>query len=94
MAELISYLSIANYLPAPPEQKPGMSDVNLQFGISGLSFDFLLLSCLLFFYLVRVVLFLFQPYFFLLMVHSGIQAFSRKFSNSFHQEIGFLYGSC
>ena len=39
-------------LAIPPEGRPGMSDVSTLSGISGLSFDFTLLSPLLFFCLV------------------------------------------
>ena len=54
-------LSTVFHLPQRPKGRPGMSDVSPLSGISGLSFDFTLLSPLLFFCLV---LLLFMSYLF------------------------------
>ena len=67
------------FLGGTPEGRPGMSDVSLLSGISGLSFDSTLLSPLLFFYLV---LLLFLSYLFL-PASPFFWTFSRKFFNIF-----------
>ena len=63
----------------PPEGRPGMSDVSLLSGISGLSFDSTLLSPLLFFCLVLL------PFLSYRFLPAGpfFSTFSRKFFNIF-----------
>ena len=69
-----------------------MPDVSPLFGISMLSFDFILLSPLLFFCLV---LLLFLSYlFFCLLAHSPELFFLQNSSILFVKRQAFLYGSC
>ena len=76
MMMILTSTALHFYCAISPEGRPGMFDVSLLSGISGLSFYIPFLSPLVFFCLV--LLFFLSRHFFLLMVHTTDFFSSRK----------------